>query len=88
MGRQASIRRARRLGLRVLDTHRSAEQVAAVLEADRVRRPPKYEYLLVAEGSTVAQSAAYLRDMGVQIVETTQRADGRWVIKVLSKTAA
>lgn len=46
----------------------------------------EYEYLLVAEGATLAETCAYLRDIDVPIVETIQRADGRWVVKVLAAT--
>lgn len=43
---------------------------------------------MVAKGATLAQSCAYLRDSGVQILGHERRAsDGRWVIKVMAQAA-
>lgn len=58
------------------------------MDATVAAEQPKHEYLVVAKGATLAQSCAYLRDSGVQILGHERRAsDGRWVIKVMAQAA-
>ena len=84
MGRQARLRKARRICMQVVRDHHAAGQLGAVLAADRAPKVTEYEYLLVAEGVTPTQACCYLRDAGVEIVGTIQRDDGRWVVKVVA----